>query len=213
MFRAYKTFYSQEIVQRYKNRQRGIGKRNFYVIVNTARQKAFSRANIHSGFWYTGFIPADPEIVIRQIPRDAATSHTPEPNTSTSTLSQHPSLRPIHFYEAEEILEFPTPKKRKSLYNLGRILADSMSSNNPHTWRQQQLTDKAIRAGEWAFIQNDLKDQKIAELIRENHELKEKEPQRRTQIPMEGYIVTSKSEIEELWREKKEKEEKKNVPR
>lgn len=212
IFSPYKTHYSQILQSCYSSRLRGVGKSNFYLLVHAARAKAFSSANIRSGFWHTGLIPIDRSIVIRKIPspRQIATTSSSNDLQSTTTVSEFtpktPPLRPIDSYEAEEIFSISTPHKRRALYNISHTLLNGLLENDPSTWRRRHIAEKIVRAGEWAFIQSDQKEERIMELLQEIRQLKEKEPQHRTKIPIEGLVVTSREEIEDFWKKKQEKD-------
>lgn len=67
VFGPYKHYYSEELKDRYNNRERGVYKHNFTEILAVARKKAFTKDNILAAFRATGICPPNGEKILDRI--------------------------------------------------------------------------------------------------------------------------------------------------
>ena len=151
VFSAYKHYYRKELRQRWARRVWGVGKDNFYQIISIAREKAFSEKNIRSAFWFTGHIPSDREIVLREIPTSTnpATSTPSTHSTSPSPISTPP---PLNSQSIVDIALLTTPKTSDQLQYQHKMSQSLPISSSPESWKKEHLLLNIAHAAEHSML-------------------------------------------------------------
>lgn len=175
IFSSYKKHYANILNEQYTSRFRGVGKSNFYMILSQARERAFTLTNIRSGFWHTGLIPIDREIVIRKISALRQTGPQPQNNPAVQERPI-PAIRDINSYEAEELYALETPRKRQALHQLSQTFLNGLSQTEtcPEAWKFRLFAQKLSNSAEMSMLL-------LAEKEKENEDLKEKLREKSTQ--------------------------------
>lgn len=162
IFSSYKHFYREEVRRRWAQREWGIGKENFFEIVSIARQKSFTAANIRSGFWNTGHIPVDKDIVLRNIPSPNSPPHTPEPSEDL------PSPGHLNHLTAAEMTQFGTPTSIHQLQYQDQLLREAEKEENkdsPHSWKRRRIFTNITHAAQHSMLQAEERKHEITTIL------------------------------------------------
>lgn len=162
------------------------------MILSQAPERAFTLMNIRSGFWHTGLIPIDREIVIRKI--SALRQTRPQVRNQPAVQERPiPAIRDINSYEAEELYALETPCKLQALYQLSQNFLNGLSQIEtcPEAWKFRSFAQKLSNLAEMSMLLLAEKEKKNEDL---KEKLREKSTQRsskRTRIPIEGMVIRS----------------------
>lgn len=132
LFAPLKAAYSDVLRRHTESGEHGIWKGNFYRFLLEAEKIAFTSENIRSGFWWTGPVPLDFEVLGRTI-------GIKEPTATKPVLSCHLSYRPplqfvhYHLFLRPKSSQFPPPRDHQEFHQLRESLELDLKSNSPRS--------------------------------------------------------------------------------
>ena len=211
VFSSYKHHYRRILQQRMEDGDYGVSKANFYSILLNARERAFTRSNIQSGFWWTGLIPVNMEIVLRQLPNPVERHNSP---SIASQLALTPdrdecllSPIPLDNLSPDQIDKLSTPHTLQELNNLQSTVLQAIPSNSPHSWRLRKAITKITHLAEDGLQHEKYNQERIQHLENERRERRHKKSQSRSQIPTQGRAWIDKEEIQQFFEKQVERKE------
>lgn len=206
VFSAYKHYYRKELRQRWARKVWGVGKDNFYQIINIARQKAFSEKNIRSAFWFTGHIPSNREIVLREI----LTAPNPAPSTTHihSTSPSPPSTPPPLDSQSIDIARLTTPKTSDQLHYQQKLSQSFNISTSPQSWKKEHLQKNIAHAAEHSMLRAEAQEQDIKNILASERQRQEKRKKNRQLIPTDGQAWLDVSKVNQFFEKQTDKKKK-----
>jgi len=106
VFAPLKSAYSNILHRHTEAGERGVWKGNFYKFLIEAEKIAFTPENIRSGFWWTGLVPLDFDVVRRRLDIPNPTFNSTAP---VAPLSPSSPIQPLSSLTPAEVYAIPTP--------------------------------------------------------------------------------------------------------
>lgn len=137
VFSAMKQYYGQEVNQL----RVPIDKNNFPNLLARARQRAFTRKNIESGFRAAGIFPYNPLVILN-------TLSLPEPELDS--ITQPPPPIPCHEQSPHDLFTYrpKTPTTPRSIHNIYVEALSTITSSSPRSVKQRTLFSKLKMSAE-----------------------------------------------------------------
>jgi len=201
IFSPLKTAYSDILHKRSQAGEKGVWKGNFYTLFAEAQKIAFTPENIRSGFWYTGLVPLNFEIIRRALNIPAEKLTIPG-NTILPVLHPRPPSPPrsLTSMSPAEVHAITTPRSQQNLHHLTQSLSlDLQNSNTPRTWRIRCAVDKLSNTSIAALHERDHLQEQLLQTTTERRENQQIKPRRKRWIPEEGLILKSKEDIKQYF--------------
>ena len=200
LFAPLKAAYSNILRQRTQAGERGVWKGNFYSLLVEAQRIAFTPENIRSGFWWTGLVPLDFEIIRRalNIPTMISTANISAITSLPTPLS--PTPRPLASLSPTEIHAISTPRDHRTLHHLTQSLSLDLQGNTPRTWKLRHAFEKIANTGISAMHERDTLQERL-QTATERARLfttgsgQQPKTRKRRRIPEEGLIFRNKEEL------------------
>jgi hypothetical protein len=212
VFSPLKKAYSEVLHRRTQAGERGVWKGNFYKLFAEAEKIAFTPENIRSGFWCTGLVPLDFDVIRHKLNIPSAPEAKSPATSTTSTSSTPPSPPPPHRLDsltAAEAFTIATPRNVKDLHHLSRTLREEFEqSNSPRSMKLRHVLDKVENAGIFGLHQSDYLQERLARHDNAPNVPLKRQPRRRL-IPEEGAVLANVKDIGKLLH--KGREEKRGV--
>lgn len=225
IFGPYKGGYSRELKDRSEANEYGVGKKNFASILEVARRQAFSPENIKSAFRSTGIWPPNRGKILAEIEQHTrargkelpcSPGYTPLPHTANRpvaatapiplALSRHPPPTRLLDLDLEAVEALPIPQNPSELRTRREGLLQCMREVgvDNRTFRIQLEVKKFAQSAEKQMLEKAESDRRVAELEKENWELKE--PKRATRrggpVPETGFLLGSREDFDRIAGEK-----------
>ena len=143
VFGPLKHAYSDLLQAQYAKGERGVWKGNFYKLFDGAQKKAFTSANILSGFRHTGLWPVDFSIVEERMKFESQNGthwhHDPSHQPSAVTSP----LRPLFSLSPTEVFQITTPRNPRNVHHLHQAITTEFSQTNQfEDWATRYAIEK-----------------------------------------------------------------------
>jgi len=195
IFSPLKAAYSNILHRRSQAGERGVWKGNFYTLLTEAQTVAFTPENIRSGFWHTGHVPLDFEVIRRTL--NFPTTVSINNQLTPAGPFQYQPLQPLISLSPTEVYAITTPRNHRALHHLTESLSlDLQHSNSPKTWRIRHAVEKITNSSISTMHERDYLQERLR-VATEHRKPPEVKPRRRRRIPEEGLIFRNKAEIQQ----------------
>lgn len=161
--------------------------------MSLARQKSFTATNIRSGFWNTGHIPVNKDIILRNIPTPNSAPHTPQP------IEDLPSPGHLDHLTVEEMTQFSTPTSIRQLHYEEHLLQEAKGkshSNSPHSWKRRRIFTNITHAAHHSMLEAEEHKQEITTILAAERKERERRKNNRQRIPAEGRTWLDKTDVD-----------------
>ena len=169
-------------------------KGNFYKFLIEAEKIAFTPENIRSGFWWTGLVPLDFDVVQRRLDIPNLTFNSTVP---VAPLSPSSPIQPLSSLTPTEVYAISTPYNHRTFHQLRGSLALDLQGNSLRSSRLKYAFDKISNAHISKLHHcGDLEERLETETKRKAASRQQK-PLKRRRIPDEGRAFTSVADIDD----------------
>jgi hypothetical protein len=182
LFAPLKSAYSNILRRHTEAGERGVWKGNFYKFLIEAEKIAFTPENIRSGFWWTGLVPLDFDVVRRRL-------DIPNPTfNSTALVAPLPPsspIRPLSSLTPAEVYAISTPYDHRTFHQLRGSLALDLQGNSPRSSRLKHAFDKISNAHISKLHHCDDLEERLETETKRKAASGQQKPQKRRRIPDE----------------------------
>jgi len=124
-----------------------------------------------------------------------------------SLLAQNQQLHNIELTQVEQLR---TPQNPAELENQAQLILDDMPPASPRSWRQRHILENIINCAQYRMTENKLKDERIQTLVKEIHDLRNKQKPNRKIIPNQGACFLSHDDITSFFAKREAEQQRKH---
>jgi hypothetical protein len=196
IFSPLKRAYSDILQRRTQAGEQGVWKGNFYSLLVEAQEIAFTPENIRSGFWWTGLVPLDFQVIRRALDIPATVASTNSSTLTDISPSAPPPPRPLASLSTAEVHAISTPRDHRTFHHLTQSMSLDLQSNTPRSWKLRHAFEKITNTGISAIHERDYLQERLQAATKRREAVdSQPKPRKRRRIPEEGLILKNKEEL------------------